>query len=633
MKGIFWQSRIKSTSSFRVGISFVLICFCISLQSKVNAQTILDKSHILEHTEDTLGLEYRYVTVNDIYNSNVAIDTFETPVFLSSVYTSDKGKYINTGNYGSALYPLYHKIQTNSGFNTGYDQYHIYQVRKESFRFYEQNRPISNLFFSQLGNQDNIVVGADFSRNFDNGISISLNYKRISQKGFYNEQDAKSTAFGIGIRYESPSKKYNSILLFTQNANEEKFNGGILHDSLLTERFRKSIPTHLSGAAGRQQEQTLSFIQYYRLNNPLNSKWNLYLQNDLTYQPSYFKFWDKDITDSLSISFYSLHCNDLTPNGIRRYTDIKRYSESFFIHGDNITGLMGKVGLIYDYYDITDTPTSYKRSDLTAVAEGRIPFLKVLNIDVLGKIGLLKNIGTFDLSADMGINIGKIGTLSGGIRLFRYEPSYRDTRLNINALSVIDTSFTNPFGTVIHATFKIPALQLSVSLIQSVINNPVYWDLNGRAAQQNGISTISQLDIQYLLHTKHLGFDNNVYFQLQSNHLLPIPDYFSTHKLYYKGIWFDKALEINIGFEGRLIPAYKGPAFQPLSGGYHLSDTSLPFAPTANLFVNTKISSFRALFTLENFSQYWLKNNVYTVVGYPVFDPAFRIGIQWLLKD
>ena len=609
------------------------MCFCIGVPSKIIAQIILDNAHIVGHTEDTLGLEYRYVTVNDIYNSYVALDTFETPVFLSSVYTSDKGKFINTGNYGSAAYSLYQRIQTNTGFNTGYDQYHIYQVRKESFRFYEQNRPVSNLYFSQLGNQDNIVVGADFSRNFDNGISISLNYKRLSQKGFYNEQDVKSTALGIGIRYESPSKKYNSILLFIQNANEEKFNGGILHDSLLTERFRKSIPTQLSGAAGRQQEQTLSFIQYYRLNNPSNSKWNLYLQNDLTYQPSYFKFWDKDIADSLSIAIYALPFSDLTPNGIRRYTDIKKYSEGFFIHGDNISGLLGKAGLIYDYYVITDAPTSYKRSDLTAVAEARIPFLKVLNIDASGKIGLLKNIGTFDLSADMGIDIGKIGTLSGGIRLFRYEPSYRNTRLNINAMTVIDTSFTNPFGTAIHATFKIPALQLSASLIQSVINNPVYWDIDGKAAQQNGIFTISQLDIHYQLQTKHLGFENDLYFQLQSNHLLPVPNYFSSHKLYYKGIWFNKALEIDIGFEGRLIPAYKGPAFQPLSGGYHLSDTSLPFTPSANLFVNTKISSFRALLSLENFAQYWLKNNLYTVVGYPLFDPAFRIGIQWMLKD
>ena len=588
--------------------------------------------HLPVEYQDTLGLKYHYVHTGDIYTIHRAIDSLDVPVFLSDVYSSGKNKYINTGNYGSAVYSLYKDFRIHTGFNTGYNEYNPYQIKKENFRFYEQNRPVTNLFFSQTGSQDNIAVGADFSRNFENGISVSLNYKRLSQKGYFNEQDTKGTAFGIGFRYENPSKRYNGILVFIQNANEERFNGGIVADSLLSERFRRAIPTLLTEASGRQQEQTLSFIQYYKLNKAKDKKWNLYLSNDLTYQPGYYKFWDKNI-DSTAQVFYDIPDNLLIANGIRRYTDIKKYSESFFIHGDNGSGIRGKVGLAYDYYAVNDSPESFNRSDLTAIAEGNVPFLKVLQLALKGKLGLLKNIGTFDFSGSLDIRIGKIGTLSGGMRVFRYEPSYRSTQLNINGVAWTSNTFTNPFGTEFNGTLKIPAINLSASLNQSIINNPVYWNMHGRSVQHEGIFTLSQLDIHHKLLFNYFGFENNVYFQLQSSYIFPVPDIFSTHKIYYTDSWFDEAMDISIGLEGRIIPAYKGPAFQPMPGVFHLNDTTLPLAPEANFFIHAKISGFRALLSMDNISRYLIKTNQYNVSGHPVFDPVFRFGLQWLLKD
>jgi hypothetical protein len=618
--------------SVRSQLRSLVFLLCLALIIPIFGQKKAEQEQHFVEEQDTLGLEYKYVNVNDIYLHKDAIDSLETPLFLSSVYQSGKSNYINTSNYGSSILPLYWNMSGVTGFSTGYRQYEPYQIDKKTFRFYLQNRPVTNLFFSQLGSQDNISVGADFSRNFANGLSISLNYKRLSQQGFYNQQATKSTAFGIGLRYESHSKKYNAILLFIQNANEERFNGGILADSLLSDRFRKAIPTLLNDAAGRQQKQSLSFIQYYRLNKTISQNWNLYLSNDLSYQPEYFKYWDKNL-DSISVAYYTLPASVAIPAGIRRYTNIKKYSEAFYIHGQNNGGIQGKLGIVYDYFVVSDTPTSFKRSDMTAIAEGRIPFLKVLQIDAKGKLGLLKNIGTFDLSGDVGINVGKIGTLSGGIRFFRIEPTYNETRLNINGITILDTSFTNPFGTTLNATLTIPKIHFRVSVRQSIVNNPVYWNNTGRPAQFDGIFTIAQLDAHHQLIFKHFGFENDVYLQIQGHTINPLPKFFSTHKIYYKGIWFNQAMEMKIGFDGRLLPSYNGPAFQPLYDSYHLSDTTLPFAPEVNLFIQAKVSSFRALLSIENFSRYWVKTHLYNVAGYPVFDPTFRFGIQWMLKD
>lgn len=607
----------------------VIIClFHLNIVAQSTNQN--DRQVILE--DSTATLLYKYTTVTDIRTIYEAADTVEYSAFLKDLDGSKKNQFINTGNYGSAIFPLYWDYQVNTGFNAGYNQYQRYQVKKETFRFYQQNRPVSNLYFSQSGNQDNISVGADFSRSFKNGFSVSLNYKRLSQKGFYNEQDAKSTAFGFGLGYSETSGKYTAFLLFIQNANEEKFNGGILADSLLSERFRKSIPTKLTGASGRQQEQTYSLIQYYNLHAATNTRWNLYLSNDFTYQPGYYKFWDKTL-DSLAYTVYNLSADNITPGGIRRYTDIDRFSDGIFIHGYNVNGLHGKLGLVYDYWTVKDYPVSYSRSDATIVAEGKIPFLRVLEIDTRGKLGILKNIGNFDISGSIGIRVGKIGSINGGIQLFRSEPSYRETHLNLNQLIITDTSFSNPFGTRIFATLTVPLIHLTASVNQTLINNPVYWDNDGRAAQYEGLFTLSQLEINHKLNSRFFGLENNVFLQFQGNRLLPLPGIFSTHRLYYNGNWFDSAMQIRIGLEGRFIPSYNGPAFQPLTGAYHLSTTTLPLAPEINFFVHAKISNFRALLGIENFSRYWDKSYIFNVAGYPVFDPTFRLGIQWLLED
>ncbi|KXK38262.1 MAG: hypothetical protein UZ09_BCD002001515 [Bacteroidetes bacterium OLB9] len=586
---------------------------------------------ILISGKDSIPIIYKYVLVNDIFSIQEAIDTLADIAFIHRVSTSNQGEYINTGNYGSAMQSLIFQNDIHTGQNVGYLQYRNFQLTKDNFKLFEPNRPLADLFFSQVGSQDNISAQADFSRNFSDGLSVSLNYKRISQKGFYENQAAKATTFGFGLRYQSPSKNYDAILLFLQNANQESNNGGISYDSLVyTENFRKAITTRLSNAETRQQEQTMSLIQYFRLNRKSNDRWNLYVQNDLTYQPSYFKYYDTEVNDESAESLY-FGFND-TPKGLRRYLDVKNISDGFYVHGSGINGIAGKVGLLYEHFIFDDRPVSVRKNDLTAIADGKIPFLKYFELDLKGKLGLLENAGLFNLSAGMDINIGKIGRLDGGIQIFRAQPSYRTTHLHINNQIFRDTSFSKPFGSEIHAGIYIPSIKLSADLKQSIINNPVYWDYNGLSAQHEGIFTITQLHISHRLKIKSFNLNNDVYFQLQSDYLYPLPKLFTTHQLYYSGKWF-QAMEINIGLDGRLIPDYQGPAFNPLTSAYHLSDTTLPFFPTANFFVSAKVSMFRAFFTMENFSQYFMDTHNFDVVHYPAMDPSFRMGFSWLLKD
>lgn len=578
-------------------------------------------------------INYQYYHTEDIYTLYPSDDTLLDSRYLQKVVLWDENQhYVNSGNYGASLWPLIFRPETFMGFNVGIHNYNIYQVRPEKFKYYAPNAPVSDLFFSQLGTQNNLMVGADFSRGFTNGISMSLNYKRLSYAGQYLGADTKSTGFGIAFRYESPNKRHNTIFLFTQNANEEGHNGGVVNDSLVRDNpFRRSVPTRLREATSRQQEQSFIWHQYFKLTQKNQSSSNFYLLNTVKYQPSYYNYSDREVDSTQHAQFYKWA--DFDSRGMRRYLDISHWSEGFFIHAEKKQSISGRIGLTYDNFTITDGLKRTLRNDLTASFDGYIPIFKTLFLNTKARLGLLENIGNFNVSGQLDIKLSDWLVLTGQLELFRSEPSYIAQNLTVNDTQEISNDFNKPFGSVISAQFFIPKINLKVGLTQSLIDQMIYFDVNGTPQQSNALFNMSLLYASHKLEWGILGFDNQVYLQTQPNRLFPVPDLFSSHQLYFKGRWFKKVMDVNIGLDARIINAYNGPAFQPLFMNFHLSDERLSNVPAVHAFFMAKVSRFRALLMMDNISQYFIPETNYHVVGHPQLDPLFRLSLRWLLLD
>lgn len=631
----------KNSPKSKIYFCSSIICFFTCFLNTIHAQRPADFGKGIKNLSDQETKDvkdgpdstvYEFVLTNNIYEKYIVDDSLADLRFLhSKLRQSDGSEQINTGNFGSASMSLIYRPEINSGFNIGLRQYNVYKTTLENFRFFEQNRPISDVYFSQLGNQENINVQANFSRNFSDGLSVSLNYNRISQKGFYNGQDTKSTSFGFGLRYKNTGNNYNAFLIFLNNANEEGHIGGIIDEENLKEEFKKDIPVILKEATTREQERSIAFIQYYHLNSNSNKTWRLYLKNDFKYMPSYYKFSDVSINDNNDSIFY--HELPVENRGIRRYVSANQLSNGFYVNGEKINGIKGRLGIIIDYFNISNLPVKIIRSDITATFEGQIPITKKLLLETGAKLGLLKNIGNFDVTGNVNIGISKIATLSGKVRLFRSEPSYNSLHLVMNENIVIDTTFSKPLGTIFQADVNIPALKFSAGISQSLITNPIYWDIESNPSQKNGIFTATYLRVKQNLRLGHFHLDNQVHIQILNEKLYPVPPIYSTHQLYYSGKWFKKEMDVNIGLDIRLISDYNGPAYHPLYGEFHQSNIVLPFFPAANLYFLARISSFRALIVMENFGQYFRNETNFDVVNNPQFDPKLRFGIQWLLKD
>lgn len=579
-------------------------------------------------------VNYQFYNIDDIFTKYSFEDTLADIRLLQKVTLwNAEDHYVNTGNYGSALFPILFSAPSATGFNVGMDVYSLYQVRPESFKFYSPDAPVSDLFFSQLGTQDNLMAQADFSRGFTNGLSMSLNYKRLSYGGQYRGADTKSTGLGVAVRYESPNKRHNSIFYFSQNANEEGHTGGVFNDAdVQSNNFRRSVPTRLANASSRHQQQTYSWHQYLQLTSQSQENSKIYLLNIVKFQPSYYKFSDRAI-DSTQFSDFYAFTNDIDTRGIRRYLDVAHWSEGIFIHAEKKQGISGRVGLTYDNFTILDGLSRTVRNDLTASFDGYIPVFKTLFINTQARIGLLENIGNFDLKGQLDIKLSHWLTLSGKVQIFRTEPSYISQNLIVNDVQVLSGTFNKPIGSVFGADLKIPKLKLTLGLSQSLIDQQIYFDSQGLPQQSSTLFTLSRVFATHQLKWGILGFDNQVYLQNQPNKILPLPEVYSSHQLYFAGRWFKKVMDVNIGLDMRMLGDYVGPGFHPLFMNFHLTDQRLSNVPAINAFFMAKVGQFRALLMMDNVSQYFMEKTNYHIVGHPQFDPLFRISIRWLMVD
>ncbi|MFN8339975.1 MAG: putative porin, partial [Saprospiraceae bacterium] len=113
-------------------------------------QSKLDSlKRLQDQTTDTLTVDttiYKYLYINDIFHKIDFADTLANIAFLHKFGLSNQGEYVNTGNYGSAVQSIIYHPEVNIGFSHGYNQYRYYQIRPENFRFYEQNRPLADVF-------------------------------------------------------------------------------------------------------------------------------------------------------------------------------------------------------------------------------------------------------------------------------------------------------------------------------------------------------------------------------------------------------------------------------------------------------------------------------------------------------
>lgn len=580
---------------------------------------------------DTIKLKYFYLSdITKYYDfKDSTLDHFFHQYDPAKRRSID---YLNLGNAGSAARNMQYESNPYIGFNSGMNQYDLYNYRLEDFRFFENNVPLSNVFFSPVGGQQNFVIRSDFARDFSDNTSLSLNYRRIRQLGFYSNQLTKTTNFGASIRFKGFQDRYTGFVSMISNVNEEGHNGGVDDDTLFGDPLysdRSTIPTVIDDGQTRYQQKMYSSINYYQLNKPKESDIQLLLRYDFTLDRRYYKYSDPDTDTEQDSSFYDQFL--LEDRGIRSYTKINRISNAFYAYASDGERLNIRGGIVYDRYSIDETGISTTFNNAYLDFQGDVPFSKSLSILSEAKLGLLDGSGDFLAKGSLNIDLGKWIELNGGASFYRYTPSLTQRRVVINGLQLWNNEFTKPFGTDFYGSFNIPILRLKGELKQSLITNALFYNLEKGVSQSEEIFSATSLALSNEFRIGKFGMENYLLFQIFNDNLYHLPVFHSKHNVHLQGYLFKRALFARIGAEIRLTPSYDGVAYNPVIGSFYQSEETLEFYPMTDLYFTGKIKQFRFFLRFENVVNLLEDKVQYQVVNYPQFDYKFRFGVSWLL--
>lgn len=580
------------------------------------------------------SFEYDYFYLSNIFQKKVFADTLLAGTWSKiDKFRMQDFAHMSLGNFGSSSRSLMHENAVNTGFSRGFDQYKIYNYTLDSLKFYDVNRPLADLYFSPiLNSQQDFVVSAEMGQRFANGISMSLNFYRVSQEGFYINQKTKTTNIAFGVRKISLNGRLNSFFVSYNNLNNEQFNGGVTTDSLFQRanfNFRTRIPVHRTNANLRNDEKNFVLQNTFRLGDSIVDPSDIVVQHRFTYHTSTYRFFDT-ISNGLQ-AFYGPYYTE--SRGLRLNIGVNQISNDFSLYNSTKSGMSGRLGIIHDYIRIDDELNKITRNDITAYAQGKIPIRNLLELDVYGRLGLGTNVGKFFASASLSLKLGKFAVLLPSAAIYNLEPSMSARQVVVNSIPAVRNDFSAITGITFSGKLFVPFTKTMVILEQDVSNNSIYWDTLGLARQINGALSKTRLSVKQDFSFFNFHLDNSFTYQLYSSDNIQLPPWFSHHELYYQRKLFKGVLEVQLGAERDMIPSYEGLDFLPLLASFHNTEEVVPAYNMTNAFVNVKVDKFRFFFRLENVEDYLQDSIYFQTAGYPWNDGKIRIGIRWQFLD
>ena len=580
---------------------------------------------------DTIKLQYFYLSDITTYYD------FKDSTLDNFFHQYDPAKrraldYLNLGNAGTAARSMIFEANPYVGFNVGLNQYDLYNYTLDDFRFFENNVPLSDVFFTPVGGQQNFVIRSDFTRNFSDNTSLSLNYRRIRQKGFYTNQLTKTTNFGASIRFKGFNDRYTGFISLVSNVNEEGHNGGVLTDTLFTNSLyddRENIPTVIDDGQTRHQQKIYSLVNYYQLNKPKKSDIQLLLRYDFTLDKRYYKFTDSETETEQDSNYYNHFL--IESRGIRCYTKINKIRNALYAYAADGKKLNIRGGIVYDRYSIDETGINSTFDNAFLDFIGDVPFSKSVSILSEAKLGLLDGSGDFLVKGSLNIDIGKWIELNGGAAFYRYTPNLIQRSVVINGIQHWDNELTKPIGSDFFGSFNIPILKLKGKIKQSLITNALFYNSENKVSQLDEIFSATSLTLANEFRIGKFGMENYLLFQVFNDNVYNLPVFHSKHNVHIQGYLFKKALFARLGTEIRLTPSYEGVEFSPVIGSFYQSDQTLDFYPMTDVYLTGKIEKFRFFIRLENVVNLFEDKVQFQVVNYPQFDFKLRFGISWIL--
>lgn len=361
------------------------------------------------------------------------------------------------------------------------------------------------------------------------------------------------------------------------------------------------------------------------------SKQEFLLSHTFTYEQNAYKFFET--SPSLNPDFYGDLLTDI--RGLRYFLEHRKIENRFTLltykpeernsqEPQASRGLL-ELGLTHKLHLLRQETGDSTINNLFLTGRWHYLPTKFLRLETAGHLGILDNIGDFRAEAKLSLDLGGLGVFTGKFVNQLTEPSLIYKRWEISQKPLWQNPFRKTLSNQLEATYAIPKRHFSVTGTYHLINNMVYFDVEGQAQQSRAAVNILQLAARKRFQFGKVFLDNQVVFQVSSEDFVRLPELFGKHSLYYKDKWFKQILDVHTGFDLRYRSAYFSDTYQAAIGNFQLQNSQelQGFLPLVDFHFSFRITKFRAYVRLENLRSFFLSDEMQNVLdadGNPVLD-------------
>ncbi len=596
-----------------------------------------------------------YFFASNLGQDYLLSDTLLAPYFLQyDPIRSQDLPFAHIGLPGAAAHPLTSQIPFRRGLDIGLHAYDLYRASTDKIRYYKVEQAYTRAFFSQGATQEETTFGAEFAREFEGNFTLSFDYQRQSNEGFYENQFAQNSALTVNGWIHSDNNRYQIFFNTISNSNDHLENGGISDlptnaDDEVAIDNPVLAGTYLSSAANAQNryaERSFNFKHFFKLNRNKTDSLNkgtraLTLVHEATYANNTYKF--TDLAPDADSSFY--HSFSTDTRGLRHYIQHQKIENSFAVSTFKTKpGADAKVtdqkdlleiGLLHRFSIIKQEPEEYNLTEVFATGRWQIAPGERLKLNTYAHLGLLGSAGDYRVDGDLSFDLGKLGQLSASATQQLAQPTIIQNKFYVSQKLVYENDFRKSLSTELAGTYSLPKIGFKGEVSYQLLNNYIYFDTLALAQQADEAISVGRITIQQNVKLGGWHLDNQVTLQQSSSDFVRIPPIYSTHSLYYEGDIFKKAAYAKIGLDLRLNSPYSPYGFQPLNGQFIIQDNqTLNWQPITDAFLAVKVKKFRFLLRYGNFLPLLTrKDYYYQVADYPVPHGYLRFAIAWQFID
>lgn len=551
--------------------------------------------------------------------------------------------YVDLGNIGTAMYPIYPIKNEIIGASSGFNIYDPYAYNPSEIKYFDTKSPYSR-FKIIWGGEGRSLTEASYARNINERSNFFFDYrgmfidKQIGRSG-RGDRNTQGINYMFGGNYGTKNERYQLYANFTRTRHSVEELGGVEVDDIndIEAYFAENRQPALSDAQTIELRTNYQFYHQFKLREGLQiyHEYNRYKQqNDFLSTRENDPFFDGVIeVDSLT---ETLPIKDRSKIVYRQ-------------HEAGVKGDFGKTFYNF-YYKIKEIDFDYKWLSGDTVGVDTGPFENYVGVNLRFGNDSLSYINAYgEYLLDGNFKLG--GSLKNRwLEAEGYTASSQPTFIQQAYLGRHDiwvNNFDDPITTHVEGLIKVPLgpVTLKPKLSYTLLSNYIYFNEVDTAIARSlepvqassDISVLSggiELDVQFL---KYLNFNTDLIYTTitgGSADAIRVPDIFVNSQLYFGKAIFKGNLPVQIGFDLHWKSAYFANAYDPAIMQFYTQDRfEVPAYPIVDVFINAQMKRGRFFFKFNNLYEFINGTGFIAVPGYPGQSPILDFGFDWSFYD